>query len=396
MAPDKDKINEILSRGREDGSELYTERIGAWDCTACDLVGIRGFVKSCPGCGHNKDGEAEAAEYLPDDALYYTKDDIDELLNNAANPDWICQHCNTCVGDAEPNCIHCGAPKSSDRTEVIEYDADGAPSSAAEAKDRNSEKMTESEDAFRTSFGNNDSDSSNQLVRKLAGAGMAIIGAFIVALSIYWLFFDTHTVNAHVRGFNWHREIRVERYGTVTEEDWSIPSGGRQVSSSREIRSYNKVFSHNETKTRSERYQSGTTTSRYKCGTIKTGKGTYSDQYCTSSTPTYSTRQVSYQEPVYKKVPVYDTKYRYEIEKWQFSRELPRDGIDRAPLWPEFTLGSDEREAGRSESLTITLVDDQGKEYRMPLGEQKWRELDYDNTCVLTLNNMGMIVETKF
>ncbi len=394
MVKKADDINKILARGKVQGSEEFSERIGAWDCTSCGLKEVRGFVKTCPGCSHNKSSVEEAGEYLPDNALYYTKEDMEQLIGASVNPDWICSYCNTCISDDLNNCSQCSAAKSDTRTQVIRYDPDDAPSSAEEAKLRNKLEQIK-EDLFSDAEPEADDHGLfSNIRRNIIPVGLGL-GGILLVFGLYWLFFSTYTVDARVDGFKWHREIQIERLNLVIEEDWSVPTGGRQISSSRQIRSYNKVFSHNVTKTRQERYQSGSTSERYKCGTTKTGKGTYSDNYCTRSIPVYSERTVSYQEAVYKDVPVYDTKYRYEVERWQHETTLTKDGIDKNPVWPNMIrLNNRERESGRSESLTVILKGSDGKDYTVTLSEQKWNEVDYGKTCSITLNNVGMIINT--
>jgi hypothetical protein len=184
---------------------------------------------------------------------------------------------------------------------------------------------------------------------------------------------DLHPAEVTRQG--WDRAIAVERYRTVREEGWSVPAEGRQVDSRREIRSYNHVLDHYETRTRqvSERVQTGTRT--YTCGSVDRGNGYFEDMTCTE--PEYETRYrtESYQEPVYRDDPVYDTKYTYDIEKWMPERTERASGAADEPAWPAVRLAEGEREGRRMEKYVVYFRDDEGESKAAELPLDRWRVL---------------------
>lgn len=139
------------------------------------------------------------------------------------------------------------------------------------------------------------------------------------------------------------RVISIEDYKTVEESGWSLPSNARLQNSNTEIRTYNKVFDHYETRTRQiseqvlDHYETRVT------GTRDLGNGYFEE--ITTQVPIYRTeyRTETYQEPVYRNEPVYDTKYYYEIEKWVVTRSVKTSGNDKEATWGDVVLVGKER-----------------------------------------------------
>ena len=145
---------------------------------------------------------------------------------------------------------------------------------------------------------------------KFIGAGVGVVA--LIALFVF--IFIPREYDVSVVEKTWSRTINLEELRTVEESDWSVPSGGRTLYTQQEIHHHDNVLDHYETKTKTESYQviSGYEThSSYS----NNGNGTFTEH--SYKTPIYSTeyRTVTYEEPVYKSVPVYKTKYYYEIDK---------------------------------------------------------------------------------
>jgi hypothetical protein len=95
-------------------------------------------------------------------------------------------------------------------------------------------------------------------------------------------------------------------------------------------------------------------------------------------------RQVPYEDPVYKQVPVYQTYYVYRINRWQNVTPRVAEGVGVEARWPSqdlentgdqigcFRLGSREQ----TYTLTVRTQDDEQKTYTLTLDFDRWKELN--------------------
>ena len=185
---------------------------------------------------------------------------------------------------------------------------------------------------------------------------------------------------ATVDGFSWERSISIEQERTVRESDWSVPVGGRCYDTKQEIRSYRDVLDHYETvmetKTKQilDHYE---TTYTYS----DNGNGTFTEH--AHQTPVYRTEVYTEpkQEPVYRKEPVYGTKYYYEIDRWFFEYASESSGDDKNPYWNEnYTLKNRERDINRSEKYTIRFDNGDAED----CSYEKWQNVELGNEVVIT------------
>ncbi|HEX2190223.1 MAG TPA: hypothetical protein VHG51_15050 [Longimicrobiaceae bacterium] len=347
-------------------------REGRWDCRSCGTVGVRGRDVACPHCGTPRPKGVRF--YLPEDAQEVT--DAEQLRQAAAGADWVCEHCGAGNRALAAECGGCGAPLGgSGRLETHEY----APGEVPRGGARRAAAPPPPPPSTRRGGG---------FRRALRwGVGLAGVGAAV------WVF-SPKEVPATVADRSWERTVQVERYRTVTEVDWTLPSGGRELGRERAVRRYERVLDHYETRTRrvSDRVQTGTET--YTCGTVDEGNGYFRDKTCTRPTYTTEYRTESYEEPVYRQEPVWGTRYRYEIERWKPERLVRASGgSGDLPDWPATGLaGSREREGGRTESYTVVFRDGGGKEYVKTLPQREWER--YAPGAAVTLKvGMGGEVE---
>jgi hypothetical protein len=156
-----------------------------------------------------------------------------------------------------------------------------------------------------------------------------------------------------------------------------VPQGGRILSQRREVHHVNHVLDHYENRTReaSEEVKTGART--YVCGHKDLGNGNFEDVECTE--PVYETRThtESYRDPVYRDDPVYQTKYRYEIDKWTPSRTPATSGAGKTPAWPPLTVASNERETGRTEKYTVLFKDEDGDDYTLEFPLNRWQAFNF-------------------
>jgi hypothetical protein len=178
-----------------------------------------------------------------------------------------------------------------------------------------------------------------------------------------------------VAELTWTRSIAVERLVTHVEEGWSLPVGGRQIGAERRVRTYRDVVDHYETRTRQVSYDVPDGTESYDCGTTDLGNGYFEDRTCTRTTYRTEYRTETYQAPVYRQEPVYDTWLTWEEDRWEVVRTPQAQGDDSKPQWPAVQLQGREREGARTEDLTAVLEDRNGQ---MPvtLTPEAWAALD--------------------
>lgn len=333
---------------------------GRWDCSYCGSQN-RGSSKFCVKCGASRGKDVEF--YLPENAEEIYR--MEELEKANAGPDWNCDSCGAANASIDNFCSNCGDPRqSTDITrQVNEYDVNNTPSTGADsariAKEKESARLDE---AYERAGGSVRKPSN---ILKLLIPALIIVGllAFVINL------FIPKEVYLTVEGHSWVRESNIENYREVRESDWSIPSGGKLVNSKKEIHHYDKVLDHYETKTRQVRVQVGT--EQYVVGKRDKGNGYFEDIYGTR--PVYENRTETYQEPVYRDVPVYGTKYTYDIWKWVVDKTLTTSGNDKNAYWAKYTPENEKwRLKNISGKYTLHIADKKGKKYDKTIDYEKW------------------------
>lgn len=168
------------------------------------------------------------------------------------------------------------------------------------------------------------------------------------------------------------RQINIENYREVTEQDWELPQTARLIRSFRAIHHYDKVFSHYTTRTRTVRVPNGTET--YKCGTRNLGNGHFEDKYCTRTI--YTTKTENYQEAVYRDEPVYRTKYEYYIFRWVIDHKETSNGKSKEVYWPKITLKNNKewREGERFEQYTIYYKNKKEEVFQENIPFDRWQK----------------------
>ncbi len=328
-------------------------REGRWDCPTCGTAGVPGRRVGCPSCGTPRpDG---VRFYLPQDAPEVTYAGL--LAQARAGADWICEHCGASARAAQDDCPGCGAARgSSPQQDTHEYEMDEIPRSA---RDR------------RRAADTADTAVAETPPKPRRRWKAPIFFAALLAGVAWWN--SPKEVAATIDGKDWTRAIEVQEHRTVTEEDWSVPQGGRTRRSFRAVRSHRRVLDHHETRTRqvSERVQTGTRT--YTCGSVDRGNGYFEDRICTE--PQYETRYrtETYEEPVYRQEPIYGTKYVFDIERWlPDDTAWARGDAAREPEWPAVKIGRKEREGARIQRYVLRFTDAEGKSYEREVSQAEY------------------------
>ncbi|NPA44372.1 MAG: hypothetical protein GXO49_02455, partial [Chlorobi bacterium] len=284
--------------------------VGRWDCTSCGNIGNLGPNLHCEKCGSPR----------PENVKFYMASDQEvldkkKIAQAKAGSDWVCAFCNSQNHATQNTCNSCGASKNDSEKKLKEkdYNINDIPTNSQKTPTYSPPKKS--------------------LKKSKLKIGCLYLPALIVSLSIIFLiltFAFTTPIKVEVVGTHWERKIEIERYLLLTENGWSIPPGGQLISQHKAIHHYNQIQTGTVTKTRNIHVKVGTET--YVCGKRDLGNGYFEDRYCTRDI--YETRTETYEEPVYKQIPVYKTEYTYKIWRWKKANPLKEKGNDFKPKWP--------------------------------------------------------------
>jgi hypothetical protein len=359
-------------------------REGRWDCTSCSKVGILGRHKECPGCSRVRPEGVKF--YLPEDAPVVTdKAQIEQAKNG---PDWICDFCESSNAADAGSCSQCGGEKGAKKQKVRKFSLASIPRIGDITTDIVRAQTRKLQGTWRSIVKPEKPDCRRWVFPIV---GVAIFAAAVVA----YMFFSSYDVPVTVKGVTWLRTIDVEAYKTFVEEDWHVPSGGRQLSQRSAIHHYDRVLDHYDTKTRTVRVQTGTR--QVRSGSRDLGNGYFEDVY--SSEPVYENQTETYQDPVYRDDPVYRTKYSYEIDRWVVDRTRTANGADRHPEWPAFRIrGKKEREGKSHEEYHVHFqgIHDKDDIWKHKVNYDDWRKFDDGMPLIIVTNYFGQIQEVRF
>ena len=370
---------------------------GLWDCSYCGTKGIGGSKRTCSNCGRSRD--ENTTFYLPGQKRYVP---VEEAKKVSRKPDWLCDYCGQLSPDSAKECISCGAVRNS---ENLDYFQNKERKAAEEARKRAAAQTTTRinsysyEDAIRDEYRNstrkstveepwerkNKDEDSFMNERKTSDFWNSVksfnwtpilifvLIAALIAGCVYLLLPKEHELI--VTDVRWERNIDIQEYRTVEENDWQIPAGGRLLYTRSEIHHYNQVLDHYETKTRQVAKERYVGTEEVVVGYRDLGNGYFEE--ITSSRAIYETyyETETYEEPVYRSVPIYQNKYYYEIERWLYDRTATAKATDKYPHWPELNLTEKERESTRKETYTVTGKDKKDEVYTFTLSYEEWKRV---------------------
>lgn len=322
---------------------------GIWDCRYCGTNAIGGLTKHCPCCGHPQDEDVQF--YLGEEKKYLEEEVAAQYGQGA---DWVCGYCGALNRVHFKYCATCGGAKDSSEKDYFQAKDQQAARAAAKQTPPPPKKKS-----------------------KLPMI-LALIAVLLVAFFMW-----PRTTASQVQEKSWTRTVDIQVERTVQEDDWQVPDGGRLLSQAQAIHHYNDVLDHYETRTRevAERVLDHYDTS---VSYSNNGDGTFTE--VEHQTPVYRTEYhtETYQEPIYVKVPQYATKYTYEIERWFYDRTETASGGADEPHWPELKLTDKEREAGTTETYTVTATDEKEKSFTFEMSLEKWQGLNLHDSVKLT------------
>ncbi len=295
--------------------------MGYWDCPYCDSKGIPGTTYDCPNCRRQRGKETK----------FYMKQGKVEYVpgHKVIGADWYCEYCGALNTAGRDTCENCGSPKSESKDDYFSI------------KEKEEEKKKKEEEQKKKDFAPESPNRSSSfgLWSKLLLIGFALI-AFVMLVSWIKEKATPKDCTFEVQKLTWENTVEIDEYRTFQESDWSMPSDGRLLYTNEEVRSYNSVFDHYESVTKSRQVQDG---GHYDYDYVDNGDGTFTEQ--STFVPEYTTEYYTEDEPVYVQVPVYDTKYYYEIDRWVHERSETTTGNDKNPVWADTDLSDKERVA---------------------------------------------------
>ncbi len=342
---------------------------GYWDCPACETKGIEGSQRDCPACGKPR-GE-NVKFYIKNKHEYLSEEEAAKASRKA---DWYCSFCSSLNPAESTECHSCGSSKED--SEKNYFDLQREKKEHDEALEEKWKQTPQKE------------------VRKKRPIGKIILG--LIAVFILFSIINRvipHNLAGEIASVDWSRQISIEHYENVEENDWELPKGANLHEKKQEVHHYDQVLDHYESveveKTRL--VQDGYDTT-YE--TVDLGNGNFEE--VAHETPRYVTETYTVYEnkPVYRDEPVYETKYYYDIWKWIPRRTVDTAGSDHNPEWGEVELGNKEREGEKTESYMFTVTTKKG-EATYTLAEDKWNQIDVGDEVIIKTKGKNITLLSK-
>lgn len=332
--------------------------VALWDCPSCGNKGNMGPLTRCTGCGSSRPPDVQF--YLPDNPMVVENEE--ELQKIAAGVDWICGHCHGQNKAWDKVCRSCASPRDADSQDVelkeVEYSLEDVPTTGQVARKPNENELAH----------------LNAGKTKPYQRNLLFIAAFFLLIAIVYLFSTTKTGKVRVDSFEWERITALEHYEVVQKEDWSAPAKAFDVKNFQAIHHYNQVLVGYVTRTRTVQVPAGTR--RYVCGRTSTGNGYFRDKYCTETI--YKDKQETYKEPQYQSVPVYQTKYKYNIYEWVKKESIKASGKNQQAQWansPYLQQVNEWREGTKEAHYWVFVKDKQSLIHKEEIPFDRWQSL---------------------
>lgn len=379
---------------------------GYWDCSVCRTKAIKGRHTECPNCGHPR---AKDTKFYMIEKDNYVDDSIVEK-----GPDWMCEYCNSYNPFSENYCLRCGSSKEESKDDYFTIQKRYKENNSSTTEDtlthaKTNEYNTTDHTPTRYSASTSTKTAATthtsskepslleafwKLIKKLFSEIAEFIGEYfdvilkvvsvLAIIGVITFIFYPKKDTIKVTNLYWERNIEIEEFKTVRENDWSIPPGGRLVYSKEEYYKTEKVLDHTEivVEEKSEKYVSGTKS--VVKGYKDLGNGYFEE--VTEYEDIYDTTHytVTRENPVYKDVKVYKTKYYYDIERWVHKTTLYESGVDN-PFWPETNLAANERTGSRSEKYELTGINQKDKYKTYSISYDLWNTVNVGDIINVTI-----------
>ena len=351
---------------------------GKWDCPYCETKYINGRDLYCPCCKQRR--QEGTKFYVSDHPVVLGKEDEQRVRDMGR--DWVCPFCDTANRGNMLECTFCHASRDADAT-----DYDGKKynnSSKPPDKQGKSEEVHRNHSSPAEEYTPPPEKPPRNGSKRKIFVGLGIILAMILLIFGGICLFSTKPVQATVDQHYWSSTVSVEEYKSFQESGWSLPSGAELNYTASEIRTYEQVFDHYETKTRevAEQVQDG-----YDITYKDLGNGYFEEV----KTPKYKTEYhtETYQEAVYRDEPVYDTKYYYTVWRWTYSYSSKAENYDMSPYYADVTLRDNERVQSKRTNYVLVCSCGDDKNIRVDVNETSWRKFKDSDSIVLQHGALG-------
>jgi hypothetical protein len=329
-----------------------------WDCEYCGTKKLLGKTHHyCPSCGGAQNPEWR----------YFPSDEEKVAVENHifTGKDRLCPACQAPSSAAATHCGGCGSPLDGAKEAATRTDQVGdafAGESVADAK-----REREQAKGGRPKAPAVAPTRKHPWRRRLAIIALVILGLG----TLFYFLGRTEEARVRVAGHAWKREIQVEQLGPVRDSSWcdQMPHDAYRVSHERAVRSHRQVPDGQDCHTRRS----------------DQGDGTFREsRECT---------------PRYREEPIYDDRCNYTVDRWHHERAVVASGqeVTPPPSWPATDLVRQgnclgcEREGGRSETYTVSLLDAKtGKTRGCDFEEARWASLAPGSEWVV---DVGMYVD---
>lgn len=358
----------------------------------CDYCGVSNDVKStvCSGCGASRYKETKGQ-------LQYEQEKNGEQVQEAYKDiqgvdSWTCDYCETENPVTSDICKNCGATRGTDIEQNFDNVSEQKSSAnLGEPQTDNHQKSTAFNSFFERNFSQNHNHSfnlsqhTNLLRRIFLGLGIGILLTLLIVFLI-WLFKPIEH-KAVVQGFEWDRGIAIETFTRYDESGWTVPSGAKVKYTREEVHHYNQVIDHYETSYKSVTH---TVDDGYETSYKDLGNGQWKEVQKHKTHIEYS--KVPVEIPVYKSVPVYQTKYYYEIGRWKHTNDIITTGTTKEVEWgkcnyPTSVINpkyNDSRQGKRTEHYYVTFINHKGKVDKQEYSYNEWITIQVGNTITYT------------
>ena len=354
--------------------------MGYWDCPFCGTKGNRGDVVNCPSCGRARGDvqfyvkDYEEGQNLREDELdQYEQLDEEKAQSFSKNPDWYCSFCNSLNSDNAEFCGNCGSSRADSEANYFEM-----------LKKKKEREAAETAAQPQPRPASEQPKSSRKTFFIIACIVLAIIGLFV------WMNGSNTSGDLKVTSLGWIRNINIEENRMFSESGWSLPAGAEQTDAKNEFHHFDSVLDHYEAV---EVQRSRQVVDHYETYYTYSdnGNGTFTE--VPHERPVYTTEYYTetVQQPVYRQVPRYQTKYYYNIWRWTSSRDVTASGDDHNVSWPEVNLAENEREGQKTEvyRFTVENMKKPGETAVYRLAESDWMNVNTGDQVFITAKRSG-------
>lgn len=342
---------------------------GYWNCSYCGTKKIRGSIRNCSNCGKPRGNDVKF--YMDS-----TSKEIEDLNKINKNPDWFCSYCDSLNSDSVEICPSCGHTREESDLNYFE--------------NQNKNKTQEINNDYILKNIEENKNKKKSIFTKRNIILFSILAGILLLGLIFTLIFIPKIKSITVESLPWKRSIEVEVYKTVYDNSWTLPDDAYNVTEKQEIYSYNHVLDHYETKTRQKSKQvfdGYNITYSYK----DLGNGHF--EQVEHKTPKYRTEYYTetYQDPIYKDIPIYKTKYYYNIEKWVYDHTEITSGNDGKAYYYEVNSKDRLTRSGFKSIGEYCVIDTDGNKYKIDY--DLWSNLNIGQKYLVKVSTFKRIIK---